>query len=167
MSKFMRAFGICVLIVLIPLAGFAGGVGLLRVIESIGVESPLRDGDFRAVTQAVGSPVVLLSTSTCPWCEKTRLWLNERAIPYRDCVVDEDAFAAELLERVGGKSVPQLLNAQSVASGYDPELFVRIVQEAPSQTADVQRCSAPAIVTPASTAQATSVSSSDDGTHGL
>lgn len=145
MSSFKRAVWIGILIVLIPICGFVSGVGLLRAIESLSATPPLREGDFSSVTAAVGSPVVLLSTSTCPWCEKARVWLDGQGIAYRDCVVDKDAFAADMLDRAGGDSVPQLLNTERAASGYEPELFARIVQEATPQHREVQRCSAPTL----------------------
>ena len=149
-SKIKRMLGIGLLVVLIPVGGFACGVGLLRAVQSMGELPPLREGDFRAITESVGSPVVLLSTSTCPWCEKTRQWLDLRGISYRDCVIDRDAFANGLMEIAGGKSVPQLLNAGSAASGYDPELFAQIVREASPPRSSVQRCDAPGAGAPVS-----------------
>lgn len=111
--------------------GFAIGVFAVRVFAT-GFEPPaVRQGDFSEIVDSVGSPVVLLSTSTCPWCEKSRQWLRARNVGYRDCVVDENAHAAKMLERSGVGTVPQLLNARSMATTYDPEAFERIVREAP------------------------------------
>ena len=125
--------------------GFAIGVFAVRVFAS-GSEPPaLRQGDFGDIVESVGSPVVLLSTSTCPWCEKSRQWLNARNVAYRDCIVDQNTHAAAMLDRSGVGTVPQLLNARSMATTFDPEAFERIVREAPplATTPEALRCAAP------------------------
>ncbi|MBB5208803.1 glutaredoxin family protein [Chiayiivirga flava] len=146
-----RVIWIVVVCALVPLAGFVAGSGVLRATQWLTQEPPRRDGDFAALVAAVGSPVVLLSTSTCPWCERTRQWLRANRVAYRDCVVDRDPYAAGVLRTLRSDSVPQLVTAQSVVVGYDPDLFAALVPRDPATpmepaavaTSDGLRCAAP------------------------
>lgn len=116
------------LMLAVPIVGFVAGTSGLRAWQAWNAPQTFRAGNFTAVVGSVGSPVVLLSTSTCPWCERSRDWLDARKVPYRDCVVDTDAFAADLLDRVGTGSVPQLLTSQAVVHGYAPEAFTLLLE---------------------------------------
>lgn len=140
-----RGLWMAVLVVLVPLLGFGAGFGVLQVMQAVRAEPAHRIGDFGAIVSDVGSAVVLVSTSTCPWCERTRQWLHGQGIPYRDCVVDRDPYAAQLLERLGSETVPLLVTAQHVVAGYEPGLFAEAVEVRPvHQTfAQMARCSEP------------------------
>lgn len=147
-----RVIWIVVVCALVPLAGFVAGSGALRATQWLTQEPARRDGDFAALVAAVGSPVVLVSTSTCPWCERTRQWLRANRVVYRDCVVDREPYAAGVLRTLRSDSVPQLVTAQSVVVGYEPDLFAAIVPRGPATeteppgaaTSDGLRCAAPA-----------------------
>lgn len=114
----------------VPAAGFLAGSHGVEAWRQLTRPDAWRQGDFGFVVDAVGSSVVLLSTSTCPWCEKTRQWLARAGVDHRECVVDRDDFARGLLARLGVDTVPQLVTAHAAVAGYDEALFERIVREA-------------------------------------
>ena len=39
--------------------------------------------------------VKVYSTPTCPWCRRTKMWLDEKGIKYQDLNVAEDKAAKE------------------------------------------------------------------------
>jgi glutaredoxin len=126
-------------VVFIPVAGFAAGSAVVRAMRWFNEPPAVQAGDFSRYVQSVGSPVVLLSTTTCPWCEKTRHLLASEGIAYRDCVVDRDAFARELLGELGGSVVPRLVSASSLVNGYHEELMLDLARGAPALTTPPER----------------------------
>lgn len=143
-----RVAGVGVLSVGLLAAWLAAAALGVRVFPETNARETVRDADFSAIVESVGSAVVLLSTSTCPWCEKTRRWLRDNGVAYRDCVVDEDSHAARMLARSGAVTVPQLITADSAVSAYDPEAFAQVVQDAPPLPAPATslRCALPGAI---------------------
>jgi glutaredoxin len=113
---------------LVLLTGFFAGNHLTRFVREFMAPDPVRIGDFRVVTDAVGSEVVLISTTTCPWCQKARAWLKAEGVTYRDCVIDVDPFAKAQLETISAETVPQLVSRTTVVSGYDERAFRNLVR---------------------------------------
>lgn len=142
-----------VLLVVAPMAGLAVGYGAFQGYRALTAPAPLQSGDFADVVREVGVPVVLLSTSTCPWCARARQWLDARGIPYRDCVTDRDPYARALFERLGGESVPQLVGARYIVTGFDTALFAQVADEAqeiaPGGGTPGMRCEVPVASPPA------------------
>lgn len=123
-------------------AGFGSGMALSQLNRWMKEPPAIRQGDFREIIASVGSPIVLLSTSSCPWCEKTREWLHANGVAYRDCIADKDEFAGSLLVEVGLETVPQLVTADSIVTGFDPERFAQVTREVQSWVAPTAvRCS--------------------------
>ena len=112
---------------LLVLSGFFAGSHLTRLAREFMAPDRIRVGDFRQVTDAVGTDVVLISTTACPWCEKARAWLRTRGVTYRDCQVDVDPFARAQLEKLGADTVPQLVSGTTVISGYDEQAFQDLI----------------------------------------
>jgi glutaredoxin 3 len=55
------------------------------------------------------SEVVMYSTGFCPYCVRARMLLERKGVPYTDIRVDlEPALRAEMIERSGRTSVPQI-----------------------------------------------------------
>lgn len=75
-------------------------------------------GDYDEIYGQAGKPVVMFSTSTCPYCKRAREWLQQRGVDYRDYVIDESADARQKFERLGGGGVPQVLVGQRRVLGF-------------------------------------------------
>lgn len=66
--------------------------------------------------------VVIYSTPTCPWCYRTKEFLDEKKIAYQDINVAADSAAAqEMIEKSGQMGVPVIEINGSIIVGYDPE----------------------------------------------
>lgn len=79
--------------------------------------------DHAAFRAAAGEPVVLFSNARCPWCLKTRQYLQGRGVAYREYVVDESAEAAALYARLETPAVPVLLIGDRRIVGYHEAVF--------------------------------------------
>ena len=64
--------------------------------------------------------VTVYSTSMCPFCVQAKRLLKERAIPYDEIDVGDDAeLRAQMVERAGGKrTVPQIFIDGKHVGGY-------------------------------------------------
>ena len=65
--------------------------------------------------------VIVYSTSMCPFCVQAKRLLTERAIPYDEVDVSDDAeLRAQMVERAGGKrTVPQIFIDGRSIGGYE------------------------------------------------
>lgn len=75
-------------------------------------------GDYADYYGRAGKPVVMFSTSTCPYCKRARAWLQQQGVDYRDYVIDESADAHQLFDRLGGGGVPQVLVGHRRVLGF-------------------------------------------------
>jgi glutaredoxin len=105
----MRAARLIVLPVL--LAGFfaAGfyGAPLARIAYAKMFPEPaFVAGDYSSIHRKAGSSVVMFSTTTCPYCAKTRALFAKAGVAYVDYTIDTSAQAKEEFERLGGGGVP-------------------------------------------------------------
>ncbi len=64
--------------------------------------------------------VILFTTPTCTYCKKTKRYLRERGIPFKDVDVSKDPRAArDMVRRSGQQGVPQILIGNQVVVGFD------------------------------------------------
>ncbi len=64
--------------------------------------------------------VILFTTPTCTYCKKTKRYLRERGIPFKDVDVSKDQKAArDMVRRSGQQGVPQILIGNQVVVGFD------------------------------------------------
>lgn len=73
------------------------------------------------------APVVLYRTQTCPWCDRTKEYLESRGVPFveKDVSADMDA-AREMVEMSGQQGVPVVATEQEVVVGFDQLRLARI-----------------------------------------
>jgi len=66
--------------------------------------------------------VKVYSTSTCPWCHKTKEFLNEKGIKFEDINVGLNQKAAnEMVEKSGQMGVPVIDIDGKIIVGFDKE----------------------------------------------
>jgi glutaredoxin-like YruB-family protein len=73
------------------------------------------------------SPVIVYSTATCPWCDRTKEYLKSRNVPFVEKRVDEDQEAAmEMVQISGQQGVPVVSTEREVIVGFDQLRLARI-----------------------------------------
>ncbi|MBI2658707.1 glutathione S-transferase N-terminal domain-containing protein [Candidatus Woesearchaeota archaeon] len=66
--------------------------------------------------------VTVYGTKTCPWCKKTREFLEKHKIKFNDVHVEDDKKAAdEMIKKSGQQSVPVIDVDGKIILGYDVE----------------------------------------------
>ncbi|WP_287027836.1 glutaredoxin family protein [Pseudomonas sp. UBA6310] len=71
--------------------------------------------------QARTGEVILYATSWCGYCAKTRAFLAERGIPYRELDIEKSADGRRAYDALGGRGVPVIDVKGTVIHGYDPQ----------------------------------------------
>ena len=63
--------------------------------------------------------ITIFTTSWCGFCARAKAFLESRGLEYEEVVFDgEPAFRAELHDRTGGWTVPQILVGDRPIGGY-------------------------------------------------
>ena len=66
--------------------------------------------------------VIVYSTPTCPWCHKTKEFLEQKSIEFTDINVAEDKEAAqEMVKKSGQMGVPVIDIDGEIVIGFDEE----------------------------------------------
>lgn len=74
--------------------------------------------------------ITVYSTTTCPYCDMMKNFLDQQNIPYTNVDVQKDPIAAKrLVETTGQMGVPQTnVNGQWVL-GFDPNRVMELLQK--------------------------------------
>ena len=68
------------------------------------------------------STIKIYTTPTCPWCAKTKEWLKEHRISFKNINVMKDVKAQqEMITKSGQMGVPVLDINGKIIVGFDPE----------------------------------------------
>ena len=66
--------------------------------------------------------VTIYSTPTCPWCHRTKDFLKEKKIEFKDVDVSNDRDAAnEMIEKSGQMGVPVIDIDGKIFVGFDKD----------------------------------------------
>lgn len=66
--------------------------------------------------------VKVYTTSTCPWCVKTKEWLTEHKVKFKEINVSKDQKAAQfMVEKTGQRGVPVIEIGDKFIVGFDEE----------------------------------------------
>jgi glutaredoxin 3 len=67
--------------------------------------------------------VTIYLTGWCPYCQRAKSLLNQKNVSFNEINVDDDAnFRAEMIERSGRRTVPQIFIGEKHVGGCD-DLF--------------------------------------------
>jgi glutaredoxin 3 len=65
------------------------------------------------------TPVIVYSTTWCPWCDRAKALLNARNIPFDDVNIEtEPDFRQKLADLTGGYTVPQIVIGEKPIGGF-------------------------------------------------
>lgn len=121
--KIAKILGLLVVIAGCYFAGLYGGPAARGLYARLFPEPPYVVGHYEALYAEAGKPVVLFSTSTCPFCKKTRELLSARKIPYTDYVIDKSSSAERRFKELGGKAVPLLFVGNRRIVGFNEQVI--------------------------------------------
>lgn len=75
-------------------------------------------GNYDALYRQAGKPVVMFSTSTCPYCQRTRELLTSQNVDFQDFVIDQSADAKTQFKTLGGVGVPMVFIGDKRIVGF-------------------------------------------------
>jgi len=85
------------------------------------------------VAQARAGDIVMLSSTTCVYCEVARQWLTERGVPFSECFIERDAACAARYQATGAGGTPTLLVRGQRQLGFSPPLVAQALAERPAR----------------------------------
>ena len=101
---------------LLPLVVIAlvvmGAVQALQAWQSRGQGEALRSA-------ARPGDILMVSSTTCVFCTKARIWMTEQRVPFTECFIEQDPACAATFQRLGGQGTPTLLVRGQVMVGFD------------------------------------------------
>jgi glutaredoxin len=117
----LKPFLLLMGLVLVFAAGLYGGP-LARSTYARAFPQPVfASGDYTALYRETGNRVVLFSTSTCPYCKKTRDMLDAKHVAYTDYVIDQSDASNAKFKALGGVAVPVLyIGGRSIRGFREP-----------------------------------------------
>jgi len=66
--------------------------------------------------------VTIYTTPTCPWCVKSKEFLKDKKIKYKEFDVSTDAKAQEKMIKISGQAgVPVIEIGDTIIVGYNPK----------------------------------------------
>jgi glutaredoxin len=93
--------------------------------------APVTPNDPYVVQQArKNSPVTLYTGPGCDPCGSARKLLNERAVPFKEVSVVDEAGAAELNKAVGGGIIPAIVVGKSSQMGFEQAAYHALLDAA-------------------------------------
>jgi glutaredoxin len=101
----------------------------VAVIDDLEPADPAALGTATAV--AAETPVILYSTSWCPWCRKTKELLASLRVPFEERDIERDPAARAAMERLVGRGagVPVLARGTRAVRGHDPARIRALVSD--------------------------------------
>ena len=99
--------------------GLGLGLGSLGPRVKIWLTPAYAVGDYSDYFLDAKANVIVYGTATCPYCAKTREYLKQQGIAYKDYLLDGSPKAEADFKRLGGKSVPLILIGNRSIKGFN------------------------------------------------
>ena len=104
-------------------AGLYAGPWVRAAYTRLFPEPEFVTGQFDAIYRDAGKPVVMFSSSTCPFCKKARELFAREHVDYVDLVIDESPDAAARFKALGGGGVPQIFVGARHITGFREQVI--------------------------------------------
>ena len=132
MATLARHLSSAALLILFLGGGLLAGPSVRSAYERLFPEPAFVTGDFAALYREAGTPIVMFSTSTCPFCRRARELLDHEQAQYRDFVVDQSPDAQRQFEALGGGGVPLLFIGNRRIVGFRADTIRESLSSIPS-----------------------------------
>jgi mycoredoxin len=108
------------------------GGGLLAARGYLHLSPAYISGDYSAHRAQARERVILLGSTWCGYCAKTRAYLTANAIAFADIDIEQSAFAEQWLTDLGAEGVPVILVGDRQIRGFRPEAIAEAVAALPT-----------------------------------
>jgi glutaredoxin len=69
--------------------------------------------------------LLMLSSNTCVYCTRARVWLKAQQVPHRECFIETDAVCRAEYQARGAAGTPTLVVRGQTQLGFDPQRVAR------------------------------------------
>ncbi|MBD8525086.1 glutaredoxin family protein [Pseudomarimonas arenosa] len=115
----LKNIGIALAIALCFLIGLKAGPWAQRAYAYAFPEPAYVEGDYASLFASTGQPVVLFTTTTCPWCSRLREHLDQQGIAYHDFQIDLSEQAMQSFRSLQANGVPVVLIGNRRIAGFN------------------------------------------------
>ena len=70
----------------------------------------------------------MISSLACPSCTTARMWFQQHAVPFEECLIERDAACAAAFEALPVRATPTLFVRGQLHTGFDAERVLRALQ---------------------------------------
>lgn len=70
----------------------------------------------------------MISSTSCAYCSKARLWLTEQKVPFDECFVETDSACRQRWLATGAQATPTFVLGRGVVLGLDVPRLVELGQ---------------------------------------
>jgi glutaredoxin len=70
----------------------------------------------------------MISSVSCGYCHKARVWLTEAQVPFEECFVEREAVCRQRFARTGAKATPTFVLHGQAVLGLDPATLLSIAE---------------------------------------
>lgn len=113
------------LIVLLVVMALAFGAGQwLRGSRPAGSDE--QGAALRAAVQP--GELQMISSTTCAYCTKARLWLTEQQVPFDECFVETNTSCRQRWLAVGAQATPTFVVGRTAVLGLDVPRLIELAQ---------------------------------------
>ena len=82
--------------------------------------------------QARPGDILMISSTTCPFCERARRWLTLHQVPFTECFIERDAACADRYQALGARGTPTMWVRGQAQLGFSPQQVNQRLAEAPA-----------------------------------
>lgn len=101
------------------LCAVGAGAGLLGAKGFRAMTPDYVEGDYSAQRAQTSEKVILLGTTWCDYCSKTRDYLQSQGIPFADLDIEQSKQAEQWHKELGGQGVPVVLIGDRQIRGFN------------------------------------------------
>ena len=74
----------------------------------------------------------MISSTTCPFCERARRWMTLHQVSFTECFIETDAACADRYRALGARGTPTLQVRGQVQLGFSPQQVNQRLTEVPA-----------------------------------
>lgn len=119
MPKRLLRFALMAMIVAACLAaGLMVGPALRAGYARLFPPPAFETGDFSHLSSKTEKPVIMFTTSTCPFCREARIALDKMGVSFEEYVIDKSPQSMALYQSLEGRGVPMLIIGDRKIIGF-------------------------------------------------
>jgi len=98
-----------------------------RAVVAVGGKPMPRTATGGSGASARFKPVVMYTTSHCPYCKQAKSYFTKRGVPFREVDIEMSSSGEAEYKRLGGNGVPLIMVGGTKVEGFDEKELDRLL----------------------------------------